>query len=179
VVRVTDGSCHNNVQVGLTEGEREKLGTRPKFLNQRHYIIQHMLQEVRHADGVRRPPLVDQSPRVLERHNVDLVRIQSVSRHRKNLSHKTALPVLLRIVFSIAALSNHSTKPVLVVRLLAAVVCISGRLSLSLTLPLTQIPNSCGLVGPCLPLLVAGGGITEFGHFCRTKCFFMCYISLY
>ena len=127
-----------------------------------------MLREVRHADGVRRPPLVDQSPRVLERHNVDLVRIQSVWRHRMNLSHKTA-PVLLRIVFSIAVLSNHSTKPVLlVVRLLAAVVCISGRLSLSLTLPLTQIPNSCGLVGPSLPPLVAGGGITEFGHFCSS-----------
>ncbi len=166
MVRVTDESCHNNVQAGFIEREREQLGTRPKFLNQQHYIIQHRLREVGHAGGVRRPPLVDQSPTVLERHNVDLVRIQSVSRHRKNLSHKTA-PVLLRIVFSIAALSNHSTKPVqLVVRLLAAVVCISGRLSLSLTLPLTQIPNSRGLVGPCLPLLVAGGGITEFGHFC-------------
>ena len=167
MVCVTDGSCHNNVQAGFTEGEREQLGTRSKFLNQRHYIIQHMLREVRHADGgVRRPPLVDQSPRVLERHNVDLVRIQSVSRHRKNLSHKTA-PVLLRIVFSIAALSNHSTKLVLVV-------CISGRLSLSLTLPLTQISNSCGLVGPFLPLLVARGGITEFGHFCPSV--FLCSI---
>ena len=59
MVRVTDESCHNNVQAGFIEGEREQLGTRPKFLNQRHYIIQHMLREVRHAGGVRRPPLVD------------------------------------------------------------------------------------------------------------------------
>ena len=131
---LTDGSCHNNVQAGLTKGEREQLGTRPKFLNQRHDIIQHRLREVRHAGG----QLVDQSPRVLERHNVDLVRIQSVSRHRKNLSYKTA-PVLLRIVFSIAALSIHSTKPVLVIRQLAAVVCISGRLSLSLILLLLAL----------------------------------------
>lgn len=44
-----------------------------------------MLRELGHAGGARRPPLLAQTPRVLEQHKVQIVRIQSVSRLRENL----------------------------------------------------------------------------------------------
>lgn len=50
-------------------------------MDQRYYITQHRLRELWHTAYVWRPPLVNQSPRVLERQKaVEIVRVQPVSR---------------------------------------------------------------------------------------------------